>query len=98
MLARNINLCFRAKKFLEQSYVFHILRFLRNVSLIEDTLVPTMQTRKNEVLGSISPASANPTHCSPVYLSYCIFLCAVGLWYQLFPATFYLLFIMFSHK
>lgn len=28
-----------------------------------------MQTRKNELLGSISPTSASPTHCSPVYLS-----------------------------
>lgn len=69
MLARSIILCFKAKKFLEQSYVFHISRLLRNVSLIEDPLATTMQTRKNELLGSISPTSANPAHCSPVYLS-----------------------------
>lgn len=69
VLTRSIDLCFRAKKFLEQSYVFRILRFLRNIFLIEDPLSPTMQTWKNGLLGSISPASTNPTHCSPVYLS-----------------------------
>lgn len=64
VLTRSIDLCFKAKKFLEQSYVFCILRFLRNVFLIEDPLSPTMQTWKNGLLGSISPASTNPTHCS----------------------------------
>lgn len=69
MLARSINLCFKEKKFLVQNSVFHISRFLRNMSLIEDPFTPTMQTRKNELLESISPTSANSTHCSPVYLS-----------------------------